>query len=405
MSELSPHGVRSGDEATREGGIHFLDLLTILGRDKKIVIGLPILGGAVALVASLLMPPIFSSTAKIMPPQQQQGSAVASMLGQIGVLAGATGIKGPNDMYVGLLESRTVATSLIDRLKLTSRYETRTIDDTRAALAAATAVSSDRKSGFITITTTDKDPKFAAELANAYVDELAKLTQTMALTEASQRRLFFEKQLKDAKEQLANAEIAMRKTQEKTGMMQPDVQVRAIITNAAQIKGAIAAKEVELNSMRTFAASRNPELLRAQEELRSLQAQLAQLEKKAPSASPDFMVPTGNIPAAGVEYLRAERNVKYYETIFEMLAKQFELAKVDEARESSLIQVLDQAVPAERKTRPRRALITLTGAFTGAVMGIMLAFLRAAYNASRRNPESSNRWQAMSTAWRIRKGT
>lgn len=404
MSEQMESELQRNGDAPVDREIHLLDLLTILAQHKKLVIGVPIITGTIALAISLYLTPIFTSVAKIMPPQQQQNSGMAAMLGQLGGLAGAAGglgaMKSPGDLYVGLLESRTVADNLITRFKLKERYEKATMDDTRKALAANSVIVSIKKNGFITIAVNDKDPQFAADLANAYVDELAKLTQSMALTEAAQRRLFFEKQLKETRDQLADAEIALRKTQETTGLIQPEAQVQAIINNAAQVKGAIAAKEVQLNSMRTFASVRNPDLLRAQEELRGLQIQLAKLEKNHASKDGDFMVPTGKIPEVGVEYVRSMRNVKYYETIFELLAKQFELAKIDEAKDSSLIQLLDKALPAERRSKPRRAFITLAGAFAGGVLGVLLAFLRAAYSASRQNPESRKRWQQVSMAWK-----
>jgi tyrosine-protein kinase Etk/Wzc len=400
MSEQRVNNMQPIDGSNADDEIYFLDLLIVLARYKKLVIGMPIITGTLALAISLQMTPIFTSIAKIMPPQQQQSSGVAAMLGQLGGLAGAAGIKSPNDLYVGLLESRTVADNLIKRFKLKERYAQTTMDATRNVLASVSAISNDKKSGFISISANDKDPKFAADLANAYADELAKLTLTMALTEASQRRLFFEKQLKDARDQLANAEVALRNTQEKTGMIQPDAQVHAIIANVAQLKGTIAAKEVQLNAIRTFAAVQNPELLRTQEELRGLQAQLKKLEKNQPSKEGDFMVPTGKLPEVGVEYVRGVRNVKYYETIFELLAKQFELAKIDEAKDSSLIQLLDKAIPAEHKSKPSRAMITLTGLFGGGVLGILLAFMHAAYIGSRQNPESSRQWQQLSLAWK-----
>lgn len=325
------------------------------------------------------------------------------MLGQLGGLAGAAGslagIKSPNDLYVGLLESRTVADKLIERFKLKTRYEKATMDDARRALNNVSNISNGKKDGLISVSVEDLDPKFAAELANAYVEELAKLTQTMAITESSQRRMFFEKQLKDAKEQLAKAEIALRATQEKTGMIQLDGQVQAIIGNVAQLKGSIAAKEIQLNAMRTFAAPQNPELLRAQEELRGMQAQLSKLERSQ-AGKGDLMVPTGSIPEVGVEYVRSLRDVKYYETVFELLAKQFELAKIDEAKDSSLIQVLDEAVPAERKSKPLRGLITLMATAAGGLLGIALAFSSVIYRNSRRNPESKDRWEKLSRAWK-----
>lgn len=385
--------------------LHLLDLLVVLAQNKLLVIGMPILVGLLAMVASLMMTPMYVSTAKLMPPQQQQSSGMSAMLGQLGGLAGAasglSGLKSPSDLYIGLLESRTIADSLIARFKLQERYQAK-MDITRAILANNVQLSAGRKDGMISISVTDKDPKFAADLANGYVEELTRLTQTMALTEASQRRMFLEKQLFDAKEQLANAEVALRKTQEATGMLQMDGQVQAIITNAAQLRGTIAAKEVQLNSLRTFATGQNPELLRAQEELRSLRTQLAKLERDQPDKDSSFMVPTGKLPAVGVEYVRSVRNVKYYETIFELLAKQFELAKMDEAKNASSVQVLDAAIPAENKFKPKRALITISGVILGFVLGLVLTFVRAVYNASRRNPASQQRWKQLSMALRQR---
>lgn len=403
MSELLENRIQqqvSADEDDNE--IHLLDLLIVLARHKKLVLGMPVLIGSLAMVVSLLITPIFTSTVKIMPPQQQNSGAAAALLGQLGGFAGIAGnmagLKNPGDLYVGMLGSRTITDRLIERFKLQERYESKTIDDARLEFADAVDIGSGKKDGLIEISVSDEDPKFAAELANAFVEELTKLTQTLAVTEASQRRLFFEQQLKEAKDQLANAEVALRRTQEKTGLIQPDGQVQAIISSIAQLKATIAAKEVQLKAMRTFATAQNPDLLRTQEELRGLQVQLAKLEKNQPAKEGDFMVPTGNVPEAGVEYVRSLRNVKYYETLFEMLAKQYELARIDESKDSSVIQVLDKAVPAEKKTKPKRALITLIGILGGGMLGVLLAFLKEAYLRSRTNPDDSARWSELSSA-------
>ena len=399
MSEQLQRNMQGSTVAHADDEIHVLDMLIVLARHKKIVIGTPIVIGALAIALSLMMTPIFTSTAKIMPPQQQQSSGVAAMLGQLGSLgnaaSGIAGLKNPNDLYVGLLESRTVSDNLIAKFKLMDRYKKKTMDDTRAALKNVTDVDNGKKDGLISIKVNDVSPQFAADLANGYVEELVKLTQTTALTESSQRRLFFEKQLNEVKNQLASAEIAMRETQEKTGMILPDGQVQAIIASVAQLKGLITAKEVQLNAMRIFATGKNPDFLRGQEELRGLQAQLAKLGGQQQGKATDFMVATEKLPAVGVEYARSLRDVKYYEAIFELLAKQFELAKIDEAKESSLIQTLDTAVPADRKTAPKRAIIVLASVFGGVMLGILLAFIREAYERSRQNTESNNRWKQL----------
>lgn len=406
MREQVDQGLEAYAAQREDDEIRFLDVLIVLANHKWLVIGMPLFVGALAFAASFFITPTFTSTVKIMPPQQQQSSGVSAMLGQLGGLAGMAGglggLKNPSDLYVGLLESRTVADNLIVRFKLKERYDTATMDETRKALALATEITTGKKDGFIGISITDTDARFAADLANAYGDELSRLTQTMALTEASQRRLFFEKQLNTAKDQLADAEIALRTTQEKTGMISPGAQVQAIINNAAQLKGTIAAKEVQINAMRTFASGSNPDLIRALEELRSLQGQLSKLEKNG-SVQGDFMVPTGNIPKVGVEYVRSSRNVKYYETIFELLAKQYELAKIDEAKDSGQIQMLDRAIPAEKRSKPQRGILAILGAVVGAMIGILLAFAHATYVASRKNPSNSRRWEQLAAEWNGRR--
>lgn len=376
--------------------VHLLDLLVVLAQHKRLVVGLPVLFGILGVAASLLVTPMFSSTTKILPPQQQQSSGISAMLGQLGGLAGAAGglanLKSPNDLYVGLLESRRVSDSLIERFKLTERYHT-TMTGARQTLTANSEIKPGGKDGMLTITVIDKDPQVAANIANAYADELSRLTETMSLTEAAQRRMFFEKQLTQAKDQLANAEVALKGTQEKTGLIQPEAQVQAIIENAARLKGTIAAKEVELNAMRTFATGQNPDILRIQEELRAMRGQLAKLEESQSSNARNFMVPTGKLPEAGIEYVRRMRDVKYYETIFEMLARQFELAKIDEAKNGSVIQVLDKAIPAEQKFKPKRTIIVLVSVFAGLLLGVLFAFMKHAYIASRQDTYSRQRWE------------
>lgn len=391
------------DTSSDDGRVYVLDLVTLLVERRWFLIICTAVCGALALAISFLMTPVFTSTAKILPPQQQQ-SGMASVLGQIGGLAGAAGslggLKSPNDLYMGMLESRTIADRLIARFKLQERYNVSTMDEARKELSSSSEISSGKKDGFIWVTVSDAEAKVAAEMANAYVDELTKLTQTLALTEASKKRVFFEKQLRDAAEQLAAAEITLRSTQERTGLIQPDAQLKAIIGNVAQLNGTIAAKEVQIASLRTYAKGENPELLRAEQELRSLKEQLSKSEHSNGGKNDELMVPVGKIPGVGVEFVRGTRSVKYYETIYELLAKQFELAKLEEAKESSLIQLLDAAIPAERKSKPKRVLMVLTGSIIGAVTSILYLLAMAGYTISRRDLASAARWTALATALR-----
>ena len=382
--------------------IHLLDILTALARQKKILFTLPLITGAFAIAAAFLIKPTFSSTAVLLPPQQQS-SGVAAMLGQLGGLAGAagslTGLKNPNDLYVAMLQSRTVADKLITHFDLKNRFKAETLDEARKTLAEIVTIVND-KAGTISILVDDRDPKFAAELANAFVSELSNLTKTMAITDAAQRRLFFEKQLVSVKDDLANAEIALRKTQENTGMLELEGQVKGIISNVAQLEGTIAAKEVQLNAMRSFATNNNPDLQRLQGEIQGYRNQLEKLKTGKTSKDGDLMVPTGKIPEIGVEYIRSLRNVKYHETIFELLAKQYELAKFDEAKESSNIQVLDDAVPSQKKSKPRKMIIIVLGFFGGGMLALFLALMRDAYQKSTQDKESKYRWALLADAWK-----
>lgn len=392
---MSENVKKATEQSSTADEIDLLDVMIVLARHKKWIAGCTIGIGGAALVTSLLMTPIFTSSAKIMPPQQQS-SGLAAMMGQLGALAGAAGgiagLKNPNDLYVGMLQSQTVADHLISRFKLKERFETETLVATRNQLASVSNISAG-KDGLINISIDDKDPKFAAELANAYIDELIKLTQTLAVTDAAQERLFYEKQLQTTKDKLAKAEVALKQTQEKTGMLQPDGQVQAIIANVAQLKATIAAKEVELVAMRSFATEQNPDYLRMQQEIQGLKAQLTKLEQGQPEAG-GFMLPTGKVPQTGMEYVRKLRDVKYYETMFELLAKQYELAKINEAKDSSTIQVLDKATPPDWKSKPKRTIITLTGVCLGFFVGILLALIRESCRKIHR--DSDGRWQTLS---------
>lgn len=385
----------------KEDEIHLLDLLSALGRQRKLIYILPVITTALAVVAAFLVSPKYVSTAVIMPPQQQS-SGVSAVLGQLGGLASAAGgiggLKNPNDLYVGVLQSRTIADTLIGRFKLKERYDKDTLDETRDKLDKIREVIN-RKDGLISVSVIDKDPKFAADLANAYVVELAALTQNLAITEASRRRLFFEKQLSEAKETLATAESNMRKMQENTGMLQLDAQVKGIIANEAQLQGTIAAKSVQLKGMRSFATANNPDYLRVQEELRGLQEQLDKLQKGQQKEG-DVMIPSGKIPEAGIAYIRSLRDVRYNETIFELLAKQFELAKIDEAKDSSLIQQLDLAVPAEYSAKPKRALIVIGGLVGGFALAIFIALMRELYSSTKQKMTNDQRWLAAANAWK-----
>jgi uncharacterized protein involved in exopolysaccharide biosynthesis len=353
------------------GGRTLPELWILVVKYRRLVLGSTILAGVFAAIVSFFIPNLYTATTTILPPHQNTslGSIMASELGSMASLGaltggGGLGLKDPNDTYIGMLQSRVVEDTLIHKFNLTAVYRTRKMSLAQKALENHSNILS-TKDGFISISVEDRDPNRAAEIANAYVGQLQDLRSTIVVTEAGQRRKFFGQQLQDADAKLAVAEQQLKDTQQQTGVLQLDAQTKAVIESVAQLKAQIAAKEVELQVLSSYATDENPQRVLAAQEVDGLQRQLAILENKQGGGKGDMQVSTSQIPAIGMTYLNEIRDVHYYETISELLAKQFEVAKLDEAREGSVLQVLDPAVPPDTKSFPNRTLIIALAAFLG----------------------------------------
>jgi uncharacterized protein involved in exopolysaccharide biosynthesis len=252
----------------------------------------------------------------------------------------------------------------------------------------------------IRISIEDRDPKRAAELANGYVDEFRKLAASMAITEAARRRMFFEQQIEQAKSDLTAAEDAMRKTQESTGVLQIDSQARSLIESAAILRGQVVAKEVQIQSMRSFAAEDNPNLVLAKQQLIALQSQLEHLAGSEHDSGSDIILSKGRVTESGLEYLRRYRDLKYHETVFELLAKELEIAKLDEAREGEIVQVVDAAVPPDKRSSPYRTLIVIGGTLFAFFVAVFWIKLREGWARSCELPENRRRLDAIKEHWK-----
>lgn len=381
--------------------ISLLDLAVVLARHKRLLIGFPLLVGIAAVVISLLLPNIYTGTTNILPPQQSH-SAASAMLAQLGsaagLVGGIAGIKNPDDLYIGMLKSRTVADNLIKRFDLNKYYKQKLASGTRATLAGATHISAG-KDGIITIAVDDKDPQRAADIANAYVDELYKLTQVLAVTDASQQRLFYQHQFEQAKLNLTHAEEAARQALDKGGVSLVDAQGKAMIEASAKLRGEIAVKDVQIGAMSAYAAPGNPDLKRAQQELVALKNELAKIE-----GSGSEMDPKATGGGQGLASVSLLRNLKFSETVYDLLAKQYEIAKIDEAKDASLIQVMDKAIPPDRKSKPKRALIVLLSVMASFFIAILWAFISEGLSKARQDPEQAGKLEELATAlsWRRR---
>jgi tyrosine-protein kinase Etk/Wzc len=365
-----PSGKENADE-----DINIFDFLIVLAKHRKKLIFLPISVAVIAAASSFLLPDVYQASTKLMPPQQSQssGAALLSQLGGVaGLAAGAGGLKNPNDLYIAMLKSRTVGNRIVERFDLKKRYDTESLEKARTKLFANTTVAAG-KDGLITLDFEDKDQKLVAKLANAYIEELFRLTKVLAVTEAGQRRVFYEQQFEQAKNNLAKAEASLRGAIDTRGVVSVDVESRAVLETVARLRAQISAKEIQIDAMRPFVTASHPDFQRFSQELNSLQAELSRLQNgREQEKKPDG----GSVAdtQGGLQNVQLLRDMKYYQTLYEILAKQYEVARLDEAKDPAVLQVLDPAVEPERKFKPKRALIVLIATLLAAVMAVVWAF-------------------------------
>ena len=378
--------------------ISLLELATAIGEEKETILKITGLGTALGLAYALLATPIFTAKTVILPPQQQ-ASAASAMLSQLGGLAGiagaAAGLKSPDEQYVAFLKSVRLQNGLIRDFKLQARYDTDSLEDTRKALTEAVQVSTDKKTGLITIAVDDKDPAFAAKLANAHVPALSQLMGSLALSEAQQRRVFFEQQLEKTQQALDAAEIGFRQEQQRGGIVATEALAETSVKAGATLRAQIAQKEVQLQALRSYATEQNPDLQRALNELGALRQQLKRLEQGGGNVS--------SSPIAGQQAVKRFRDVKVLQAKLEVLVKQYEMARLDEAREGPLLQVVDPATAPERKSKPKRALVVMLSTLAAGFAGLLFALGRRALRKNADQPEQAAGLVAFKQAWSFRR--
>jgi uncharacterized protein involved in exopolysaccharide biosynthesis len=372
-----PTAVNTAPAPSSDDEISLLDLLQVIADNLKLLTLGPLAVGLTALGISFAIPPTYTASTRFLPPQQQQSMAASMLasLGSLGGLAGAAaGLKNPADQYVAFLKSRSIADSLIEKFKLQERYEEPYKDDTVKQLQSLVRISGG-KDGLITVEAEDREAAFAAQLANAHVEELGKLLSRLAVTEAQQRRLFFEKQLFQVKDKLTAAEQALQASGVNASALKSDP--KAAVTVVAQLQAQVTAQEVKIAAMRGYLTDTAPQLKQAMNELSALHAQLDKAENSSNTRDSD------------ADYVARYREFKYQETLFELFSKQYELAKVDEAREGAVIQVVDVAQAPERKSKPKKALISILSTLGSGFALLMFVFIRQGLRNAKRSPETA----------------
>jgi uncharacterized protein involved in exopolysaccharide biosynthesis len=349
-----------------ENKISFLDLLQVVVENLRLLVFGSLGIGIFTLFVSFFITPTFTAKTQFLPPQQQQSSASALIqsLGAMGGLTGAAGIKNPSDQYIAFLKTNSIQDGMIERFELLTRYDKKFKQDARKELLTNTKFTGG-KDGIISIEVDDDNSQMAADMANGYIDELKKLITRLAFTEAQMRRQFFENKLRETKFDLAKAEVALKSTGISSSVLKssPISAVEVV----ARVRAGIAAQEIKIASMRGYLAETSPDFHQALKELSAFKDQLRQAEKNQPVVSKE------------IDYIERYRDFKYHETLFELFAKQYELARLDESREGTVIQVIDVAVAPEKKTKPKKALIAVLATIAAGFFLLMFVFVRNRY--------------------------
>lgn len=383
--------------------INLLELVRIIVRRKLTIISLCVVAALLSVAYSLTLPNIYTATAKILPPQKESGGGLSALLSQAGGLAGLAGgmggLGGNADLYIGILKSRSVADAVIKRLDLLKEYNAKTPDAARNALASAVKVQAG-KDGLISVSSDNTDPQKAALLVNTLVEELGRRSVQLNLSKAGTERVFLEKRLDLVKVDLKKAEEDLKRFSEQNRAIKVDQQTSASIQGIAQLKAEIVSKEVQLESLRSFQTDESPEIKALRAGIARLKGQLGTMAGSGRSS--DAILSVGSVPNLGLEYARLMRELKIQETIFEQLTKQYEMVKLNEAKDSSSLQVLDEAVAPAQKSKPKRSLIVILSTVMAFFISIFLVFLQEYFG--KMSSEDRAIWQDIKNSCRFRPG-
>lgn len=356
-----------------ENGLSPADLLAMLLSHWKLLVAGPLLAGALALGYSYSLPPMFTALTTMLPPQQPQSSAASALasLGSLAGLAGGSGVRSPAEQYVALMESATIGNRIVEGMKLVEGYGQAKASAARDILAGSTTIGVNKRDGLIVVQVSDSDPKRAADIANRYVVELRRMTGDLALTESQRRRAFFELQLSQTRDRLAQAQRALQGSGLGAGAMKSDP--KAAVERYARLQSEVVAAEVRLQALRGSLTDSANEVRTQQTTLSALQSQLARAERPSDTT-------------ADADYVGRYREYKYQETLFELYARQFEMARADESRDSDLIQVVDPATPPELKSGPKRLRMAVTAALSVAAALVVGLLLHGSFRRPRAAP-------------------
>lgn len=366
-----------------EDEINLLDYWRVVRKRWKLIAWTFGVSVVIAAVVSLLMTPIYRATTTIMPIESSGGglSSTLQNLGSLPFVGGMVGSIGgaSGDKLVVILKSRTVAEDVIHSLDLikvlfgNDQDEPPTLQEAIRSLTDMAGIT-DNKKGLISVSVEYEDPEIAALIANQYTTALGKFLNENAVSMAKRNRMFIKGQLEKVKEELINAEEAMKSFQTDKRIIAMDAQAEAAIKAVTDLKGQIMAREVQLGVIRQFSTAANPDVLRIKDELRELRKQMTMVESSEGNPGIEALPSLSEAPTLGLQYIRLKRNALVQEKLFELLTQQYEMARIEEAKEDITFQVIDRAVPPEKRIKPKRKLTVMLAGVVSLFAGVFVVF-------------------------------
>lgn len=371
------------DMYEEEEELSLLDIFMIIWRGKWLIIFLTVVFGAASVFYAFSLPLIYRAECKVIPPRGNSG-AISGQLGGIADVLGIQGAGSTAQMMIGILKGNSVVDAVIDRFNLMKEMSTDIRVNVRAVVAASLEAVEEPRSGILNIAYLHTNPQRAADMANAFVEELQNKLRELSVIDAQHRMRFFESQLMQAQQELNSAESEMINYQQSKGVIAFESQTGAILASINSLRNRIAAKNVEISTLSSYARRDNPRLRLAHSELDAMTKELKKLEEEQQKAdrrgintSGDLLSSIGQVPELGVEYQRYIRNLRFATAKYELMLRQYENARLSEASDLSTIMIIDSANPPDYKYRPRRSRIVILGTGAGFVLGVFLAFLAA----------------------------
>lgn len=361
-----------------------LSILLVIAKRVRFLIIVPLLFSIITVIYCQVTDPIYTATARILPPQYNENTVMA-MQNQLGGESqlgnSALTLKNPTDLFVGILTSRTIRDGVIANLNLSEYYGEEDMGELRETLYGRTQIRAG-KDGIVSIFVDDVDREKAAELANAYINQFYTFSQDLARQQSVRRVDFYNNALEAARRELEEADSQLSSSEKKTGFTRLLGQDQAIVLAAAELQAQISARQIQLQTMSSYATSSNPDVRLIQNELKNLEAELASLQagaasKESPLKNTEPFVGLGAVPETMLEHTQRRRDVRYWEDIVMLLGRLSEMGKIDERRDLSLFQVLDWAVPPHDKSKPRTKVNAILAALGTGFICLIWVLLQA----------------------------